>query len=112
MGIAIPVGHNFALSCPGLSGTFYKGGKVVLIPSPKTDMVFEAIQKEKIGNAVVNGEGNYRAAKPRRKHRDGFVEKRIDEHCCDRSGQRRQKRQKPDQWSGKTHQQKNNDGGG
>ena len=48
MGIAIPVGHNFALSCPGLCGTLYKGGKVVLIPSPKTDMVFEAIQKEKI----------------------------------------------------------------
>lgn len=48
MGIAIPIGHNFALNCPGLSGTLYKGGKVVLIPSPKTETVFEAIEKEKI----------------------------------------------------------------
>jgi len=48
MGIAIPVGHNFALNCPGLSGTLYKGGKVVLISSPKTETVFEAIEKEKI----------------------------------------------------------------
>jgi len=48
MGIAIPVSHNFALNCPGLSGTLYKGGKVVLIPSPKTETVFEAIEKEKI----------------------------------------------------------------
>jgi 2,3-dihydroxybenzoate-AMP ligase len=48
MGIAIPVNHNFALSCPGLMGTLYKGGKVVLIPSTKTEAVFECIQKEKI----------------------------------------------------------------
>jgi 2,3-dihydroxybenzoate-AMP ligase len=48
MGIAIPVNHNFAINCPGLSGTLYKGGKVVLIPSTRTDTVFEAIQKERI----------------------------------------------------------------
>jgi 2,3-dihydroxybenzoate-AMP ligase len=48
MGIAIPVNHNFALSCPGLLGTLYKGGKVVLIPSTKTEHVFEAIEKERI----------------------------------------------------------------
>ena len=48
MGITIPVNHNFALACPGLCGTLYKGGKVVLIPSPRTETVFEAIQKEKI----------------------------------------------------------------
>jgi 2,3-dihydroxybenzoate-AMP ligase len=48
MGIAIPVNHNFALACPGLCGTLYQGGKVVLIPSSKTDTVFETIQKEKI----------------------------------------------------------------
>jgi 2,3-dihydroxybenzoate-AMP ligase len=48
MGIAIPINHNFALSSPGLMGTLYKGGKVVPIPSPKTEMVFEAIEKEKI----------------------------------------------------------------
>jgi 2,3-dihydroxybenzoate-AMP ligase len=48
MGIAIPVGHNFALNCPGLSGTLYKGGKVVLIPSARTETVFKAIELEKI----------------------------------------------------------------
>jgi 2,3-dihydroxybenzoate-AMP ligase len=48
MGIAIPVNHNFALSSPGLMGAFYKGAKVVLIPSTKTEAVFESIQKEKI----------------------------------------------------------------
>ena len=48
MGIAIPVNHNFALSSPGLMGMLYKGGKVVLIPSTKTEAVFECIQREKI----------------------------------------------------------------
>jgi len=48
MGIAIPVNHNFALSCPGLMGMLYKGAKVVLIPSTKTEVVFESIQKERI----------------------------------------------------------------
>jgi 2,3-dihydroxybenzoate-AMP ligase len=48
MGIAIPINHNFALSSPGLMGTLYKGGKVVLIPSTKTETVFESIQNEGI----------------------------------------------------------------
>jgi len=48
MGIAIPVSHNFALCSPGLQGVIFRGGKVVLIPSPKNDTVFEAIQKERI----------------------------------------------------------------
>ncbi|HUL31688.1 MAG TPA: AMP-binding protein [Thermodesulfobacteriota bacterium] len=48
MGIAIPVNHNFGLACPGLCGTLYQGGKVVLIPSPKTEIVLETIQTEKI----------------------------------------------------------------
>jgi 2,3-dihydroxybenzoate-AMP ligase len=48
MGIAIPVNHNFALCSPGLQGIIFRGGKVVLIPSPRTDAVFETIQKERI----------------------------------------------------------------
>lgn len=48
MGIAIPVSHNFALCCPGLSGTLYNGGKVVLIPSTGTEDVLQAIQEERI----------------------------------------------------------------
>ena len=48
MGITIPINHNFALACPGLGGALYKGAKVVLIPSPRTETVFEAIEKERI----------------------------------------------------------------
>jgi 2,3-dihydroxybenzoate-AMP ligase len=48
MGIAIPVNHNFALASPGLCGTLSKGGRVVLIPFPKTETVFEAVQNERI----------------------------------------------------------------
>ena len=48
MGIAIPINHNFGLACPGLCGTLCQGGRVVLIPSSRTETVFEAIQKEKI----------------------------------------------------------------
>jgi len=48
MGIAIPVNHNFAMSSPGFLGTLYNGGQVVLIPSTKTEAVFEAIEREKI----------------------------------------------------------------
>ncbi len=48
MGIAIPVNHNFAMSSTGFLGTLYNGGRVVLIPSTKTETVFEAIEKESI----------------------------------------------------------------
>ena len=48
LGIAIPVNHNFALSCPGLLGGLCSGAKVVLIGSPRTEAVLAAIQKEKI----------------------------------------------------------------
>jgi len=48
MGIAIPINHNFALACPGLCGTLYRGGRVVLIPSTKTEDVFKAIEAERI----------------------------------------------------------------
>ncbi|OGP53433.1 MAG: hypothetical protein A2Y65_07010 [Deltaproteobacteria bacterium RBG_13_52_11] len=47
-GIAIPVNHNFALTSPGLQGALYCGVKVVLIPSPRTDVVFESIERERI----------------------------------------------------------------
>jgi 2,3-dihydroxybenzoate-AMP ligase len=47
-GIAIPVNHNFALSCPGLLGTLWAGAKAVLIPTPRTETVLEAIQRERV----------------------------------------------------------------
>ena len=48
MGIAIPINHNFAMASTGFLGTLYNGGRVVIIPSTKTEAVFEAIQKERI----------------------------------------------------------------
>jgi 2,3-dihydroxybenzoate-AMP ligase len=48
MGIAIPIGHNFAMASPGFLGTLYNGGTVVPIPSTKTEDVLEAIEREKI----------------------------------------------------------------
>ena len=48
IGIAIPINHNFAMACPGFLGTLYNGGKVVPIPSTKTEDVLEAIEREKI----------------------------------------------------------------
>ena len=48
IGIAIPINHNFAMACPGFLGTLYHGGKVVPIPSTKTEDVLEAIEREKI----------------------------------------------------------------
>jgi 2,3-dihydroxybenzoate-AMP ligase len=48
MGIAIPINHNFGLACPGLCGALSRGGKVVLIPSSKTEAVLEAVQKERV----------------------------------------------------------------
>jgi len=48
MGIAIPISHNFAMSSPGFLGTLHNGGRVVLIPSTKTEVVLETVEKEKI----------------------------------------------------------------
>ena len=48
MGIAIPINHNFAMASTGFLGALYNGGRVVIIPSTKTEAVLEAIQKERI----------------------------------------------------------------
>jgi CoA ligase len=43
---ALPIGHNFALACPGVLGTLFAGGRVVLAASPRPATVFEAIATE------------------------------------------------------------------
>ncbi|MGD0237697.1 MAG: AMP-binding protein [Syntrophorhabdales bacterium] len=48
LGIAIPVNHNFALSCPGLLGGLHAGAKVVLVSSARNETVFQAIDREKV----------------------------------------------------------------
>lgn len=45
---ALPVAHNFPMSSPGVFGTLYAGGRVVLSPSPSPDIAFSLIEKERV----------------------------------------------------------------
>lgn len=42
----LPIAHNFPLSSPGVLGTLYAGGRVVLSPGPSPDEAFPLIQKQ------------------------------------------------------------------
>lgn len=44
----LPLGHNYNLASPGLLGTFYYGGTVVLAPSPDADAVFSLVERERV----------------------------------------------------------------
>lgn len=41
----LPVGHNFPLANPGVLGALHAGGTVVMVPSPRPQQVFQAIEK-------------------------------------------------------------------
>ncbi|GAA3399581.1 (2,3-dihydroxybenzoyl)adenylate synthase [Paenibacillus hodogayensis] len=43
---ALPAAHNFPLSSPGILGTLYAGGKIVLASSPSPDVAFPLIARE------------------------------------------------------------------
>ncbi|AXM89912.1 2,3-dihydroxybenzoate-AMP ligase [Anoxybacillus ayderensis] len=45
---ALPMAHNYPLSSPGVLGTLYAGGRVVLSESPSPDEAFPLIQQEKV----------------------------------------------------------------
>lgn len=45
---ALPVGHNFPMSSPGILGTLYAGGKVVLADSSSPDDAFALIERERV----------------------------------------------------------------
>ncbi|GAA3282467.1 (2,3-dihydroxybenzoyl)adenylate synthase [Streptomyces lavendulae] len=45
---ALPSVHTFALGCPGILGALLAGGRVVLVPSPRPAMVFDAIAREHV----------------------------------------------------------------
>jgi 2,3-dihydroxybenzoate-AMP ligase len=40
----LPAGHNFPLANPGILGALYRGGRAVLLPSPRPEAVFAAIE--------------------------------------------------------------------
>lgn len=44
--VALPVGHNFPLACPGILGTFMNGGRVVLARTPGPDTVLPLMAAE------------------------------------------------------------------
>ncbi|MEV8378999.1 AMP-binding protein [Kribbella sp. NPDC056861] len=45
---ALPAAHNFALACPGILGTLWCGGTVVLAPDGAPDTVFPLIAREQV----------------------------------------------------------------
>jgi 2,3-dihydroxybenzoate-AMP ligase len=44
----LPLGHNYNLASPGMLGTFYYGGTVVLAPSGDADEVFSLVERERV----------------------------------------------------------------
>ncbi len=46
--VALPIAHNFPLACPGISGFFWRGARVVLTESPRADDVLPLIEREQI----------------------------------------------------------------
>jgi len=46
--VTLPIAHNFPLACPGISGFFLKGARVVLTESPRADDILPLIERERI----------------------------------------------------------------
>ncbi|MEZ5728340.1 MAG: AMP-binding protein [Burkholderiaceae bacterium] len=44
----LPLGHNYNLASPGMLGTFYHGGTVVLSPGTDADSVFALVERERV----------------------------------------------------------------
>jgi 2,3-dihydroxybenzoate-AMP ligase len=44
----LPAGHNFPLASPGILGALYRGGRAVLLPSPRPEAAFAAIARERV----------------------------------------------------------------
>ncbi|MEU0989204.1 AMP-binding protein [Streptomyces sp. NPDC005953] len=51
--VSLPAGHNFPLACPGILGTLLSGGRVVTLPSPRSDRVFATIAAEGVTHTAV-----------------------------------------------------------
>jgi 2,3-dihydroxybenzoate-AMP ligase len=46
--VALPGGHNFAMSSPGHMGALYAGARVVLSPTPSPEAAFPLIERERV----------------------------------------------------------------
>lgn len=45
---ALPMSHNFPLGCPGIMGTLFYGGKIVICPTTSPDEIIPLIEEEKV----------------------------------------------------------------
>jgi salicylate---CoA ligase len=51
--VTIPAGHNFPLACPGILGTLFAGGRVVLLESAEPVRAFATIAAEGVTHTAV-----------------------------------------------------------
>lgn len=45
---ALPIAHNFPLGCPGILGTLFYGGTIVICPNTSPDEIIPLIEKENV----------------------------------------------------------------
>jgi len=46
--VTLPIAHNFPLACPGISGFFMRGARIVLSGSTRPDDVFALVERERV----------------------------------------------------------------
>jgi 2,3-dihydroxybenzoate-AMP ligase len=46
--VTLPMGHNFPLGSPGIVATLIHGGRVVMLRSPKPEVAFPVIERERV----------------------------------------------------------------
>jgi salicylate---CoA ligase len=51
--VSLPASHNFPLACPGILGTLFAGGRVVMLPSPEPERAFATIAAEGVTHTAV-----------------------------------------------------------
>ena len=51
--LALPIAHNLPLACPGLQGTMFSGGKVVLSASTRPEDLFRLIERHRVTHLKV-----------------------------------------------------------
>jgi 2,3-dihydroxybenzoate-AMP ligase len=46
--VTLPIGHNFPLACPGLSGFFIQGARIVLSTSTRVDDILALVERKRV----------------------------------------------------------------
>jgi len=46
--VTLPIGHNFPLACPGISGFFLRGARIVLSTSTRPDDILALVERERV----------------------------------------------------------------